>query len=104
MGALAVISGHTMEQKDLTAATTLYFLGGLLFLHRAYLGDYRPTALTICLGAVFVGALYAFPGSLVVLVPLLVVLAVWVTLVVTDAGRVPDLVERKNAEILEKFK
>ncbi|MGR3513266.1 MAG: hypothetical protein ACU0GG_10905 [Paracoccaceae bacterium] len=93
-----------MQQKDLTAAVTLYFLGGVFFLHRAYLGDWRPTALTVGTALCSLAALYLFQDAWPLMAVLVVILSVWLVAVYRDAGCLPELVERKNAEILEKFK
>ena len=106
MSQLATTLGYSveMEQKELTATTTLYFVGGLFFLHRAYLGDYRPTALAVCIALFFLAAFGLFPGVLVLKWLSLLAMLVWIAWVGLDAGRLPKLVDRANADILEKFK
>ncbi|MEM7719411.1 MAG: hypothetical protein AAF222_09410 [Pseudomonadota bacterium] len=95
-----------MEQKELPAAYILYFIGGVFFLHRMYLGDYKPTLITASFAAFFWGldATGRYEGSFVLLSLFVIVVFGWLVAIFADGWRLEKLVERKNAEILEKFK
>ncbi|MEM7753986.1 MAG: hypothetical protein AAF230_11260, partial [Pseudomonadota bacterium] len=78
-----------MEQKELPTACILYFIGGVLFLHRIYLGDYKPTLVTALAAAFFWGldATGRYEGSTVLILLFVVFASVWLVAVLTDGWR-----------------
>ncbi len=95
-----------MEQKEKPAAFILFLIGGVLFLHRIYLGEYKPTLIVAALVAFFWGgsALGVLQESLPLLVLFLIFVSGWFFAVLADGCRMEKLVDRANARLLEKWK
>ncbi len=93
-----------IERKELVTAFVLYYIGAVVFLHRIYLGSYKPTLMVLCACLGIYAASIYLPGSRLLGGLMLVTALVWLALIFIDLCRMETLVDRANAQLLEKFK